>query len=193
MEDPKAAMDALYERYAAAPVLAKIADGRRLVRGHGPLKAPVVVVGEAPGEKEDLAGRPFVGPAGKLLRTMFDAAGIPWDCCYFTNVLCWRPPGNRAPYPYEVQAAYERLEGEIALIEPLVVIAAGETAWRGLTKGEVVPFADARLKWHDLGGRPLLAVPHPAFLLRLRSAGERETWERAMTEALAQVMTGSAS
>lgn len=193
MDDLSAAMGEAYERYAAQPVLARIAGGRPLVRGCGPLNSPVMIVGEAPGEKEELAGRPFVGPAGKLFQGMLGAAGVPWECCYVTNVLCWRPPANRDPYPYEVQAAYRRLEDEIAVVQPLAVIAAGSAAWRGLTRGEKGPFADARLRWHDLHGRRLLCVPHPSFLLHLRSGPERAAWEGRTREALAQLLPGGAA
>lgn len=180
----EARMAALYEEYAAQRQLRRIAEGRRMVPGHGMPDAPVVVVGEAPGEKEDLAGRPFVGPAGKVLQSQLAVAGIPWDYCYVTNVLPWRPPANRTPYPFEVQASRRRLAAEVALIDPVVVVAAGAVAWSGLTGGDLGPFEDARFRWHELDGRRLVAVPHPSYLLHLRSSAEREAWEKATAEAL---------
>lgn len=181
----EAAMAALYEDYARTPVLAKLAEGKRLVRGHGLLSAPVAVVGEAPGEEEDRRGRPFTGRSGAVLRDLFGRAGIPWEYCYVTNVLPWRPSSaNRTPYPFEVQASGARLAAEIALVDPVVVVAAGDVAWRGLTGGDLGRFADARFRWHELDGRRLVAVPHPAYLLHMRHNAERAEWERATVEAL---------
>lgn len=180
----EAQMSAIYEEYAAQRQLAKIAEGRRLVPGYGMLDAPVVVVGEAPGEKEDEQGRPFVGPAGRLLQFQLSVAGIPWGYCYVTNTLPWRPPANRTPYPFEVQASRARVAAEVALIDPVVVIAAGSVAWSALTAGELGPFEDARFRWQELDGRRLLAIPHPSYLLHLRSAAEREVWEKATVAAL---------
>lgn len=193
MDDLKAAIDEAYERYAAQPVLARVAGGRPPVRGHGPLNSPVMIVDEAPGEAEEAAARPFAGPPGKLLQRMLAVAGVPWECCYVTSVLCWRPPAGRDPYPYEVQAAYRRLEDEAAVVQPLVVIAAGSAAWRALTRDRGMPFADARLKWHDLDGRRLLCIPHPSSLLRLRSGSERSAWEGTVQGVLARVLSGTAA
>lgn len=184
-EGREAAMAALYEEYARTPVLAKLAEGKRMVRGHGMLGAPIAAVGEAPGEEEDRRGRPFTGRSGALLQELFRQAGIPWEYCYATNVLPWRPSSaNRTPYPFEVQASEARLAAEVALVDPVVVVAAGDVAWRGLTRGTLGRFADARFKWHELDGRRLLAVPHPAYLLHLKDDAERAEWKKATVDAL---------
>jgi DNA polymerase len=177
-------MAALYEEYARTPVLAKLADGRKLVPGSGLPDAPLMVVGEAPGEQEERRGRPFVGPCGTTLQELFSLAGIPWEYCYVTNVLPWRPPANRTPYPFEVQASQARLAAEVALVDPVVVVAAGDVAWRGLTRGELGRFDDASLRWHDLNGRRLVAVPHPGYLLRLKDPAELARWKSATVDAL---------
>lgn len=183
-EDREAAMAALYEEYAGTRVLAKLAEGRRLVRGHGLLPSPLMVVGEAPGEQEERRGRPFVGPAGTLLQELFGEAGVPWEYCYVANVLPWRPPGNRTPYPFEVQASRPRLAAEVTLADPVVIVAAGSVAWSGLTAGaDLGPFEDARFRWHDLNGRRLVAIPHPSAILRLKDA-EAPEWKKATVEAL---------
>jgi uracil-DNA glycosylase len=182
------AMDSLYRRYADTPVLARLAQGRALVRGHGLVPAPLMVVGEAPGEQEERSGRPFVGPAGRLLQRLFADAGLPWEYCYVTNVLSWRPPANRTPYPYEVQVSESRLEFEVELVDPQVIVAAGDVAWRGLTRNEAGRFADARFTWHELHGRRLLAVPHPSYLLHIKDPAEYGRWERATVEALRLVL-----
>jgi len=190
--DRETAMTALYEDYATMPVLARLAAGRALVRGHGMLSAPVAVVGEAPGEEEDRRGLPFVGRSGVLLKHLLGSAGIPWEYCYVTNVLPWRPPANRTPYPFEVQASEARLAAEVALVDPVVVVAAGEVAWRGLTRGSLGRFADARFQWHELDGRRLLAVPHPSFILHLKSE-EAAEWKNATVDALRLALPQKAS
>jgi DNA polymerase len=191
--DREESMEELYGQYAATGVLARLADGRRLVRGHGLLPAPVMVVGEAPGEQEERRGLPFVGPAGKLLQHLLGEAGVPWEYCYVTNVVSWRPPANRTPYPFEVQASQKRLEVEVELVEPVVIVAAGDVAWRGLTKGGAGRFADARFRWHELHGRRLLAVPHPSYLLHLDDRAERARWESTTVEALRLALPQEAS
>lgn len=186
-------MTRLYEEYAATPALAKVAGGRQPVRGLGRLDSPLMVVGEAPGEQEELRGYPFAGPAGRMLQDLFREAGVPWGLCYVTNVLPWRPPGNRTPYPFEVQSSYARLAAEADLVDPVVVVAAGATAWKGLTRDDMGPFATARLKWHELNGRRLLAVPHPSYLLHLRGDAERGAWRQAVVGALATVRQRTAA
>jgi uracil-DNA glycosylase len=182
--DSATVMGILYEEYARIPQLARLAEGRRMVRGHGPLDAPLMVVGEAPGEQEERRGRPFVGPAGTLLRDMFGRAGLPWEYCYVTNVVPWRPPANRTPYPFEVQASCERLAAEVTMVDPVVIVAAGDTAWRGLARGDAGRFAEARFQWREFGPRRLVAVPHPSYLLHLKDPAQRAEWEQATVTAL---------
>jgi uracil-DNA glycosylase len=184
----KAAMDSAYEQYAKIPLLAELADGRRLVRGCGPLDSPFTVVGEAPGAEEERSGKPFTGLSGSLLQELFARAGIPWRLCYVTNTVSWRPPGNRTPYPFQVQASAGRLWQEIGIVDPVVVVTAGGTAWRGVTRDRLGRFEEARWKWHDLERRRLLAIPHPAAILR-RTGLDRSQWERHTVEALEQAVT----
>jgi uracil-DNA glycosylase family 4 len=184
MQDAKrAAIDVLYGEYAKIAVLRQLAEGRRLVPGHGPLDSPLVVVGEAPGAEEDRQGRPFVGPSGQLLQDLFKRAGLPWGMCYVMNVLPWRPPGNRTPYPFEVQVSWMRVAGEIAVIDPVIIVAAGATAWKGVTAGDHGRFADARFHWREVNGRRLLAIPHPSAILR-GSGADRPRLEAAAVDAL---------
>lgn len=184
----EAAAEELYREYAAVPVLAGLAHGREPVRGSGPLDSPFMVVGEAPGAEGERLRRPFAGPSGEALRELFRAAGIPWELCYATDVVGWRPPGNRTPYPFEVQASRARLAAEIALADREVIVAAGSVPWSAVTGDKMGRFDDARFKWHDLDGTRLLAVPHPSTLLRIRDAGERRAWEQAAADALRQAM-----
>jgi uracil-DNA glycosylase family 4 len=188
----QAGLDELYARYARTAVLAQVSDGKRLVRGHGPLDSPLVVVGEAPGAEEDAQGMPFVGPSGQLLRELFSRAGLPWELCYVTNVLPWRPPGNRTPYPFEVIASYRRVEEEIDVISPVSVIAAGSVAWQAISQRDLGAFSEARGKWHQLPWKDWAVLPvfHPSAILR--AGGERGHMEDETVSALRSAL-GDAS
>jgi len=189
-----AELDQVYALYnGGTAVLQEAAAGRPPVRGAGPLHAPVVLVGEAPGAVEEKEGAPFLGPSGQLLRHLFARAGVPWEFCYRTNVLPWRPPGNRTPYPYEVTALRPRLVQEITIISPLIVIAAGGTAWRGLTAGRQGSFTDNRgawLKWQapELTC-DLISIWHPGAILRAYG-DQREQMETETVTALRSVTEG---
>ena len=183
------ALAALYADYAAnTPVLGELAEGRRLVPGHGPVNAPLVVLGEAPGAEEERQGRPFVGPSGRLLRRMLAEAGVPWGACYVMNVVPWRPPGNRTPYPFEVAASGKRVAAEIGIIGPEAVVAAGAVAWSALGGREACSARSAWFGWHDLdGGYRVLAVPHPSYILRLKGE-EQARWRQETVSALATIV-----
>lgn len=191
--DKASELTRLYHDYASTMVLQQVADGRRLVHGYGPLDTPLVVVGEAPGAQEEAEGRPFVGPSGRLLQDLFERAGIPWDLCYVMNVLPWRPPGSRTPFPYEIIASYARIQAEIAIIDPRAVVTAGATAWHGVTQNSYGHFAEHH--GHKLIAPPdrsygLVCVRHPGALLR--AAGrEREQMEAETVAALSSMMETS--
>lgn len=182
------ALEEIFKRYAADPALADLARGKHMVAPSGRTDSPLMVAGEAPGADEERTGRPFTGPAGKLLKRLFEQAGLPWGWCYVTNTVPWRPDGNRDPYPFEVQHSYARLAEEVELVKPEVIVAAGDVAWRGLTQGDLGRFGDARFRWHDLHGRRLLAIPHPSFILHLSSLPERALWESKTVTVLKTVL-----
>jgi uracil-DNA glycosylase family 4 len=187
MESARAALRDIYAAYADTPILRQISSGRRLVPGAGPTLAPILVCGEAPGEEEERRGEPFVGPSGQLLQELLAGSKVPWGACYRMNVLPWRPPANRAPYPYEIQASYDRVEAEVGVIDPVVIIAAGATAWKGLTRGDHGTFAEARWNWADFGAGRLLAIPHPSAILREKTTHLRQESERATVSAIARM------
>jgi DNA polymerase len=197
--DKEAELAALYAAYAKTPVLAPVATGKRLVRGHGPLNAPLAVIGEAPGAEEDARGVPFVGPSGRLLQALFAKAGLPWECCYVANVLPWRPPGNRTPFPFEIVASYRRVEAELDVIQsglpqPLIVVTAGATAWRAVTQGDLGHFSEARGKWFQVPWKDWAVLPvfHPSAILR--SPGrERELMEADTVTALQSALGGASA
>jgi uracil-DNA glycosylase len=152
------------------------------VFGEGPEGAPLMLVGEQPGDAEDLAGHPFVGPAGKLLDRCLAAAGIDRAKIYVTNVVKhfkWVPRGSRRihskPGSVEIEACFPWLEAEISVVAPRVVVALGATAAQALfgktfrvtrDRGRLVPFALAPYA---------LATVHPSSLLR---APDEETRQR---------------
>lgn len=150
------------------------------VFGEGALGAPVMLVGEAPGEEEDRTGRPFVGRAGQLLEKMLAAIGLNREQVYITNVLPWRPPGNRTPKPEEVATCLPYLMRHIELVQPkLLLMLGGPSAKALLGKEESV----TRLRgiWWDYHSAglaqtlPALVTYHPAYLLR-SPAQKRESW-----------------
>ena len=152
---------------------------KSLVFADGLPGAQVMVVGEAPGRDEDLAGRPFVGRAGQLLDRMFAAIGLsrraqdPAQALYITNVMVWRPPQNRDPTPDEVAMMLPFLQRHIALAGPKVIVVMGNTPLsallgvRGITR--------LRGQWNEALGKPVLPMVHPAYLLR-NPAAKREAW-----------------
>jgi uracil-DNA glycosylase family 4 len=185
----------LYDSYAVTEMLLSVAAGRPPVRGSGPLDAPLVVVGEAPGEKEEKDGEPFVGASGQKLQALFAKVGIPWGMCYRTNVLPWRPPRNRTPYPFEIDESMYRVQAEIRIIRPLVVVASGAVAWQAVTSRYRGIFAANRGKWlrwspdgYDFAC-DLLAIYHPAALLHA-PAYQRDNMEAATIAALQTVLEG---
>ncbi len=107
---------------------------RRVVPGEGPLNADVMIVGEAPGEKEDLEGRPFVGPAGQLLTKILEKIGLPRSQTYITNIVKCRPPENRDPKPEEISACLPYLVKQILIIKPKIIICLGRHSARELLR-----------------------------------------------------------
>jgi DNA polymerase len=136
------------------------------VFGEGSAGAEVVVIGEAPGQDEDLSGRPFVGRAGRLLDLLLLTAGFPRETVYICNVLKCRPPNNRNPLADEVSACTTTfLHGQIDAIAPKVLLALGKFAVLALLESEE---SIGRLRGvrHTYRGRPLIVTYHPAYLLR---------------------------
>jgi DNA polymerase len=147
-------------------------ERNRVVFGEGRATAEVVIVGEAPGREEDRSGRPFVGPAGKLLDLLLLSAGFPREEVYICNVIKCRPPGNRDPSSVEVEACSSHLRRQLDLIQPTVLLALGKFAAQTLA-GSEESIGDLRGGVHEYHGIPLVVTYHPAFLLRSRS------WVRA--------------
>ncbi len=145
------------------------------VPGVGNRHADWMLVGEAPGEQEDLKGEPFVGRAGQLLTEMLRALGLERSQVFITNVLKCRPPGNRDPKPEEAAACEPFLIRQIALIQPRIIIAVGRIAAQNLLKTST-PLGRLRGKVHRYDDIPLVVIYHPAYLLR-NPAAKRQAWE----------------
>jgi uracil-DNA glycosylase len=152
---------------------------RNTVFADGNPAARVLILGEAPGADEDREGRPFVGRAGQLLDRMFAAIGLSRTsldartALYITNVLPWRPPGNRDPEPGEIAMLRPFVERHIALVDPQMIVVMGNTPLFALTGTKGI--LRARGTWTEALGKPLLPMTHPAYLLRNPSA-KREAW-----------------
>lgn len=161
------------------------AAARTTVFARGARAAPVMVVGEAPGREEDLQGVPFVGRSGLLMDKMFGAAGLT-DAAelYISNILNWRPPGNRNPSLEEIALSMPFIERHIALKAPKVLVVAGGVAAKALMRTDD-GIMRLRGRWASYhlktpgGGQgpeiPVLPVYHPAFILR-RPIAKREAW-----------------
>ncbi len=150
------------------------------VIGDGNPAARLMIVGEAPGAEEDRQGLPFVGPAGRLLDRMLASIGLDRSAVYITNMLPWRPPGNRSPTAEELAICQPFLERQIELIAPRILVLVGGIAAKALLgrregitrlRGQWFPFSTPRLE----GTIEATATFHPAYLLRTPSA-KREVW-----------------
>lgn len=145
-------------------------------RGAG--KARVMIIGEAPGRDEDIEGRPFVGRAGKLLDQMLAAIDLGEDTVHITNVVYWRPPGNRTPTPQETQICRPFLERQVELVGPEIILLLGGAAAKTVLDIEE-GIMRLRGKWRELefGAVKVRALPtlHPAYLLRTPAA-KRHVW-----------------
>jgi DNA polymerase len=154
------------------------------VHGEGPLDARWMVVGEQPGDAEDLTGRPLVGPSGQLFNRALAALGWPREALYLSNAVRhfkYLPRGKRrlhkTPAQQEAAACLHWLEEEIALVRPAVLVALGATAARALL-GADVPVLRARGRWfgHAGSGTPVLVTLHPSALLRLPPAEQAQAF-----------------
>lgn len=177
-------------------------DATQAVFGEGRKGAELMLVGEQPGDKEDLAGEPFVGPAGRLLDRALEEAGIDRSQAYVTNAVKhfkWKPRGKRrlhqTPRAGEIEACKPWLEAEVEAIEPRALLAMGATAARSLFGSKVKVLKD-RGRQIDSPLAPMAAVTiHPSAILRLREHDEREAEFAAFVadlEGVAGALRGSA-
>lgn len=134
-----------------------------------------MVIGEAPGEQEDLQGEPFVGRAGLLLNEMLRAVGLRRDQVYIANIVKCRPPKNRDPQVDEAAACEGFLKRQVALVRPQIILAVGRIAAQNLLK-TTAPIGKLRGVIHDYEQIPLVVTYHPAYLLRA-PLEKRKAWD----------------
>jgi DNA polymerase len=171
-------LEALGETLAGFEGCSLKATAKSLCFYRGAPQARLMLVGEAPGRDEDLAGRPFVGPAGRLLDRMLAAIGLVEADVHITNVVYWRPPGNRTPTPQEAQVCRPFLERQVELVAPeLLVLLGGAAAKHMLEVAEGIMRVRGSLRALQIGGHRLQAIAtlHPAYLLRTPAA-KRLAW-----------------
>lgn len=143
------------------PQLAETAN--QLVFGTGAPSARVMLIGEAPGAKEDLTGRPFVGAAGKFLDALLASIELEREDVYITNIVKYRPPGNRDPKPAEIAAFEPYLQQQIEVINPKVLVTLGRHAMKVLQPDLLISEAHGRV--YELDGRKFIPLYHPAAAL----------------------------
>mgnify|MGYP005843354761 CR=1 FL=1 len=195
LPDATARLDALRQRYEQdAPHQHFNTDFTKIVFGEGNPEAALMFVGEAPGEQEDLSGRPFVGRAGQLLEKMIVAMGYARETVYICNVLKTRPPNNATPTSEEARLCAPYLLEQIRIIAPRVIVTLGLPASH-LLLGTTSPMRALRGRWHpfpppasaqgiisdhdcaDFPGVEVMPTYHPAYLLRsYTEENRRKVW-----------------
>ncbi len=142
---------------------------RSTVFADGNHEAPLMLIGEAPGRDEDAQGLPFVGPSGQLLDRMLASIGLDRTSVYISNILPWRPPGNRTPTPLETEICRPFIERHIELAAPKIIVPVGGSSAKTLLK-TTSGIMSLRGRWTsiEVGGRSISVLPtlHPAYLLR---------------------------
>lgn len=161
------------------------------VAGAGPARAALMLVGEQPGDQEDLSGTPFSGPAGKVLDDAMRQAGVERQAAYLTNAVKhfkWEPRGKRrlhkTPAQREIDACNHWLKKELAEVAPDVVVALGTTALRALTGRRDLSLSAVQGQALRLGERWLVPTWHPSYILRLPDKAEQAAAFGAVLDAL---------
>lgn len=156
------------------------ATATQMVFADGNPEADIMIVGEAPGAEEDRLGKPFVGQSGKLLDRMLAAIGLDRTTVYISNIVNWRPPGNRQPNAAEIAISLPFIERHIALMQPKVLLCAGGTSAAALlATREGITRIHGR--WYDRSFPdlpapvPTMPIYHPAFILR-QPGMKRDVW-----------------
>lgn len=175
-------LESLFEAMKNFEMCSLKATAANTVIGVGNPKASIMLVGEAPGAEEDRQGQPFVGVSGQLLDRMLASIGLCRESIFITNILAWRPPGNRKPTPEETAMCLPFVRRQIELVLPKVLVFVGGTATTSLL-GSQVGITRMRGRWFDypVGNGtsefkiPAMPIFHPAYLLR-QPALKRMAW-----------------
>ena len=153
---------------------------KNVVFGEGPTNPEIMVIGEGPGETEDIQGLPFVGKAGQLLTKIFESVELNRKDIYITNVVKCRPPGNRNPLPEEIEACRPFLDAQLQILKPKIIILLGAIACKTILKNfSSITKIRGEIIFQD--GRYYIPMFHPSYLLRnaIRSVGSPRwlTWK----------------
>jgi DNA polymerase len=166
-------------------------NATQAVAGVGPRRAIIMLVGAQPGDQEDRQGKPFVGPAGALLDSALEQAGVARRDVYVTNAVKhfkWEPRGKRrmhkTPAQHEIQACNYWLEQELAEIRPRVVVALGATALKAVLRDPHARLQDLLGKNVEHEGRLVVATWHPSYALRAPEPASRERARAEIADAL---------
>lgn len=138
---------------------------KNIVIGRGNTSAPIMFIGEGPGEQEDLQGLPFVGPAGKLLDLLLESLKFKQEDYYIANVVKCRPDNNRVPTDDEAEKCLPFLRNQVSLIKPKIIVCLGSTASRYII-GKEHKITQIRGNWIERKGFFIMPTFHPAALLR---------------------------
>jgi len=147
----------------------------KTVPGQGALRPEIMFIGEGPGADEDRQGLAFVGRAGQLLSKIIGAMEMTRDEVWIGNIVKCRPPGNRVPYPDEMEACMPYLREQLAVLRPRVIVCLGATAVKGLLQVGT-GITKLRGNWMHFEGYDVMPTFHPAYLLR-KPAGKKDVWE----------------
>jgi len=172
-------LDALKQAMEAFEGCALKRAAKNTVFSDGDPASKIMLVGEAPGRDEDREGKPFIGRSGKLLDKMFAAIGLNRNDIYITNLVPWRPTGNRTPTPDETALCRPFLLRHIELVQPDILVLVGGVSAKEMLDS-TLGITKLRGSWQDINikGRDIPALPilHPAYLLR-NPARKAETWQ----------------
>lgn len=169
-------LEDIYERYCHCQMCPLHKQGRsQVVIGDGNPNSPLMIVGEGPGADEDRLGRPFVGKAGQLLNRILEAAEIPREQIYITNIVKCRPPGNRTPEVEEMETCITILREQFRIIQPKIIVTLGSAPTRAIIDPNA-RITRVRGKWVERKGVRFMPTFHPSYLLRTPAA-KRDAWE----------------
>ncbi len=180
--DPEKALAEIAREIAHCSKCPLAQTRKHVVPGEGNPRPQIVFVGEAPGEDEDLQGRPFVGRAGQLLEKIIIAMGLKRQDVFICNILKCRPPGNRDPKPDEVECCSPYLQRQLEILSPKIIVALGSHAAKTLLDTNLA-IGKLRGRFHDYYFSPfsppikLMPTYHPAYILRNYTAETRgQVW-----------------
>ena len=151
------------------------------VVSRGNPNADILIIGEGPGENEDLQGKPFVGKSGQLLDKILESVKLTEDDIFVCNIVKCRPPGNRKPSKDEMEACRPYLMEQIRLVNPKIIILTGASSIDGLFQEKSVGITKIRGQWRDWNGIACMPIFHPSYLLRNQSRDQGSpkwlTWQ----------------